>query len=328
MSHVHQIQPGMAGADFVKLTSEIKAWLLRHDVRFVLRYVVPPESTRIGKDLRDWEIEWYSEHGICVIPNWEIHHRDADGGAPRGLAAGRWLRTWAFAHEVPTDTHLVVSVDTNTHIGNLESHRAYVNAFKTAVAPYRFGVYGDTDIALAVDGELFWRANATAWGPVHPGAPVHIQQHRALYPPGVDPNTALLPFKAWLPGDHDPNWKEQGMAWHGRDGKTRIVNTITGLGAPKRKVAAGQVLEVGIPAAPDGKAANSAVLMVSIVQATEPGYVQVDGNRFGDNTDGSYRPDENNPTPTVAVVDDQGNVNVRLSHGEGHVVVDLLGIIT
>lgn len=195
------IPQGAAGADFVSLTAAMKAWLLARDVEFVLRYSVPPETTRIGKDIGADEVAWHHAHGIAVLLNWEINPTDGSAGAPGGHRAGTWLKARAAELGCPTDVPLFASIDTDTWRANIVAHEAYVRAFAAAIAPHRVGVYGDDDIAYAVRDlfPVYWRANASGWDGEARPVTVHIQQHRALYPPGVDPNTCVTPFPAWLP---------------------------------------------------------------------------------------------------------------------------------
>lgn len=329
------IRPGMAGADYVYLTPAIKTWLLEHDVRFVARYVVPPYTTQINKDLKPEEIDWLAAHRIAIVPNWEIHHQDGLGGAVAGARAGTWLKAWAQQNRVPIDTHLICSIDTDTWAANLAVHTAYVNAFRDVVKPYRFGVYGDVDIARAVHGELFWRANASGWG-VDPDVPVHIQQHRAQYPPGVDPNTCLTTFRAWLPGDNtDPTWHpEEIMGLHLKRGKPCIVDTRHGKGAPRRPLESGEVLYVGIPAAPNGDAAQGAVVTITAICPPGQkggGHVQVDAGVFLEGSDLNPSSGDHEANTTLSAVDDEGRIAIRWTADRGavcHIKVDLAGVLS
>lgn len=190
------------GADYVRLTDEIKTWLLDNGISFVIRYCVPPESTKIGKAITAEEVAWLHANGIAVLLNWEINALDGLGGAVAGTRAGVWLKARAAELGCPTSVPLICSIDTDTYAANIAAHTAYVRAFAAAIAPHPVGLYGDVDIATAVADlkPLFWRPNASAWGAIKPGAPtVHVQQQASIHPPGVDPNTAVAPFTAWLP---------------------------------------------------------------------------------------------------------------------------------
>lgn len=199
MSLVTTIKPGDKGADYVKLTVDIKSWLLRNKIKFVARYLVP--TSRIGKIITPDEISWLQAHGIAILLNYEGSSNDDLGGSYAGFKNGTWIRGRASELGYPIDVPLFCSVDTDTFSGNLVRNRAYVTAFHAAIAPYPLGLYGDTTIAKLVESHnpVFWRANASSWGKAYPGQVVHIQQGSTISPPGVDPNTALVSFNAWLP---------------------------------------------------------------------------------------------------------------------------------
>lgn len=324
------IQPGMTGADYVYLTPAIKTWLLEHDVRFVCRYLVPPETTRINKDLKPEEVEWCADHGIAIVPIWEIRHDDADGGAAKGAAAGHRIVQLAQQFGIPTGTPLLCAVDQDTYYRNVATHTAYVDAFEAIVngAGYIDGIYGDVDIARAATEDIFWRANAGGWGAVRPGDRVHVQQHRALYPPGVDPNTCLISFPAWSPG-RAPTLPEGPTMLTGYNGQPRIADTRDGTGVRKGIVGGGELVRVGIPAGADGESADMAIVTVTVSGATAPGYVQVDGTRFGAGSNGNYQPGDTEAVSVLAAVDpESGTIGIRLTGGSGHVIVDLMGVVT
>lgn len=203
MPQVVTVPVGAKGADYVKLTDEIAHWLYENNIDFVARYCVPPESTRIGKAITPAEVRWLHDSGIAILLNWEIHAQDGLTGAAGGKRAGDWLKARAAELGCPTSVPLIASIDTDTYPANIKLHEQYVRAFAAAIAPHPVGIYGDVDIAVAVKdlSPLFWRANAQGWGLYLPDKhpPRHVQQHKALYPPGVDPNTAMAPFTAWLP---------------------------------------------------------------------------------------------------------------------------------
>lgn len=200
------IRTGDRGADYVKLTPEIQVALFGTDVRFVARYAVPPETTKIGKAITDDEIAWLHANRIAVVLVWEINVSDGYFGAPAGTRAGTWLKAYAEAHQIPREVPMFCAVDTDTTVANVQVFTRYVRAFAAAVAPYRLGLYGDTDIAAAVADldPVVWRPAARAWG-INSDVVVHVQQHIAR-PPGIDPNTCLAPFTAWLPTlEEDPD---------------------------------------------------------------------------------------------------------------------------
>lgn len=200
MTQTTIIPPGSPGADFVRLTDSMKIWLLAARVRFVIRYSVPPETTKIGKNILAAECRWHHDHGIAVFLNWEINISDGDSGAAGGSHAGAWLKARARELGCPTSVPLFVSIDTDVHSGNLARTEQYVRAFAMAITPHPLGVYCDTTLAAAVVDlhPVFWRANAIGWGSPRPEAPVHIQQQKAVYPPGVDPNVSVRPLIGWL----------------------------------------------------------------------------------------------------------------------------------
>ena len=327
-----KIRPGMTGADYVYLTEAMKVWLLEHDVRFVARYFVDPASTRINKDFKPEELEWLTKHGIAVVPNYERHHNDSAGGA---VAAERNMIDFInqlLRFEVPKESPVIVSADTDVWAGNIDASEEYMRRcclLLNQAGYLRFGGYMDDDLAYRIADldPIVWRPNALGWDGEPRPTPVNIQQHRALYPPGVDPNTCIEPFYAWLPGAHDPTWKEgEGMGLHTKTPKQRLFDSR--FDGDKQPARAGEIVKVGIPAAPNGEAPHTAIVTVTVVGATESGHLQVDGDSFGKASDGNYQPGDIEASSTIAALSEQGTVNMRISHGTAHLIVDLMGVVT
>lgn len=321
-----KIQPGMRGADYVYLTPSIKEWLLANDIQFVIRYFVKPESTRINKDIKDEELEWLGEHGIAVVPNFERHHNDSNGGASAGIRNATEFLDVCERVGVPDSVPHIMSVDTDIYYANIEAAEEYMRAAAQVLGGKVLGLYGDDDIAYRIRdlAPIYWRANATGWDGQPKPVETHVQQHRALYPPGVDPNTALIPFFAWIPGESDyTGWKKgEAMGLFTKSPKQRLHDTRKG-GTPLK---AGAVLKVGIPATPEGNKAHTAILTVTVVNPSGSGHLQVDGDQFGQASDGNFAAGDVVACSTIAAVGDDGNVSIRISHGEAHVVVDLMGV--
>lgn len=197
---LHTLSPGAKGADFVALTDRVKDWLLANQVEFVLRYVVPENYTRIGKDYRAWETDWYAEHGICPISNFERHATDAEGGASAGYANGRAAADLTTQFGFPVSAPIFCSVDQGISPGSwlLDIAEDYVRAFAAAIAPYPLGIYGGDVIADRVRdlNPVFWKAAASSWS--RGLYEVDIQQHFQVEG-FIDPNTVRKPLTVWDP---------------------------------------------------------------------------------------------------------------------------------
>lgn len=204
MTNTTTIQPGEQGADYVRLTDPIKLALLARGHTFVARYAVPPETTSIGKVITAAEIEWLHANRIGIVLVWEINALDGYRGAPAGRYAGEWSKNNARQLGCPESVPLFCAIDTDTTTANVTKFRAYVNAFAAAIAPHPLGLYGDTDIALAMADHrpVFWRAGARSWSRADYDA--HIVQSPGAVPPGIDLNICRLPFTAWLPALDQP----------------------------------------------------------------------------------------------------------------------------
>jgi len=201
------IQPGDLGADFTVLTPAIQRWILEHGVKYVFRYVVEPSSTRINKDLKAWELDWYGKHGIACIPNFEHEAEVADDGRPGGLKDGKEFARLCDAFGFPKDVIGIVSVDQDVHAGNLQGAIAYVDGFVEGTGKRPFGIYGDDDIAVQFtkNNKLYWRAAALGWSRGEPNPLVHVQQKLPINDDGavLDPNRCVTAFQAWVPGTVD-----------------------------------------------------------------------------------------------------------------------------
>ncbi len=111
--------------------------------------------------------------------------------------------------------------------------------------------------------------------------------------------------------------------------KPRLVNTRTGKGGRLGQLGPGEELIVGVPAGRDEQPATAAIVTVTTADATERGYIQVDGIRFGEASDGNYQPGDIEATPALVSIDpDIGGFRLRNTHGTVHVLVDLAGIVT
>lgn len=150
--------------------------------------------------------------------------------------------------------------------------------------------------------------------------------------PGVNfPWDVLLAdIAALLGGQPDPGliaWREGGDVLYTPDHKFRLVDTRKGTGAPQGRVAAGTPLRVAIPAVA-GVQGKTAIVNVTVVDATAPGFAQVDGAQFGDNSDVNYGADPvPRPCGTIAPIAADGTIGVLLYGGAAHVLVDLMGVV-
>lgn len=214
------IQPGWFGIDYVRLTDDLKRLIddsLRPEggsvppIRFVCRYDVPPESTRIGKVITDDEIAWLFSRGVAIFLNWELSPSEPSQGRSAGLRAGEYLQRMCEQRGYPNDVPPFVSVDTNTVDANVFQHVAFCLAFAQQCAPGPWGIYGDTDIGQAMQlfepgPPMLWRAAAASWG--GPNDPItYLQQRPSRWSWGVgstryDPNYCTQPINAWLPAEH------------------------------------------------------------------------------------------------------------------------------
>jgi len=79
---------------------------------------------------------------------------------------------------------------------------------------------------------------------------------------------------------------------------------------------------------PAGVAASTAIVNVTIVDPTGPGFGQVDGLVFGNASDLNYAPGSHPPESgaTIAAIVD-GAIAVKLTGAPANVVVDLLGVV-
>lgn len=203
-TRLRTLNPDDKGADFVALNDAIKAWLLAERVKFVIRYVVPSNFTSIGKDYRAWETDWYAEHGICPVSNFERSHDDATrytDDYAKGREFGKAARDTTAEFGFPVSAPIFCSVDQDIRGYNIDEAERYVRGFTEAIAPYPIGIYGDDDIAYRCRdlNPVYWRANARAWDNETRDVMVHVQQSLPI-PPGVDPNTVVSPFTVWDPG--------------------------------------------------------------------------------------------------------------------------------
>jgi len=304
---------GELGADYVRLTGAIKAWLLGVGASFVIRYAVPPETTHIGKNIDAAEVAWLHDHGIAVLLNWEINPRDGDRGTAGGRRAGDWLRARAAELGCPVAVPLFCSIDTDTTPANIGSATDYVRAFAAAVAPHPFGVYGDTDIAGAVADldPIVWRANARAWGP--PSAGVHVQQHLPEAP-GVDRNRVLIPFAAWQPSTR---WRSPMTALRMLEHPERIVE-----GDDLDVAEPGERFEVPVDLAglelPEG--AGAAIITATLVKADAGVYLELDP---ADGVDGATS--AGNLAPPTHAAGNTTIVNLRRAADGTPVIVGRIG---
>jgi hypothetical protein len=155
----------------------------------------------------------------------------------------------------------------------------------------------------------------------------------------VDQMPALLArareIAAWRPDTPEiqpPTWRPGGTVLHTCTPKKRIVDTRTGLGLPKRRIAENAPTAVKIPlvATSDGRLVQgkTAVVNVTVIGPVEHGFVQVDGNRFGDTSDGNFVPGEVKNAPTIAAIRDDGTIQIRLIECKSaDLTVDLLGVV-
>jgi hypothetical protein len=212
MPAVTTIPPGAKGADYVKLTPEILAWLKANGCTFVSRYIA--RTTRIGKIITPEEVRTLHANGIAVALVFEENVGDTNGGAARGFANGQWSRQFALELGYPAGLPLSAAADTDIYSGNIDAAVAYMEAFRTGLAPtYKLGMYADADLGRRVPCDRLCIPNAKGWSRsfwqrVAAGLPwgldVHILQGRAIYPPGVDPLTVYKAFDAWLPTPDPP----------------------------------------------------------------------------------------------------------------------------
>jgi hypothetical protein len=125
------------------------------------------------------------------------------------------------------------------------------------------------------------------------------------------------------------HWTEGGEVLHlAGPPKERIYDTRDGTGgAPVALVAPGSPAKVKIPM-PAGVAASTAIVNVTIVDPTGPGFGQVDGLVFGNASDLNYAPGSHPPESgaTIAAIVD-GAIGVKLTGAPANVVVDLLGVV-
>lgn len=116
---------------------------------------------------------------------------------------------------------------------------------------------------------------------------------------------------------------------HTLDPHARIADTRDGTGGRSGRIPAGEVLVVPIPdVGPD--APRTAIVNVTVVEPSVPGFVQVTGRTFGASSTGNFAP--NGPpvaTPCIAAIVD-GTIRLRLDGAPGltaHVLVDLQGVV-
>lgn len=121
------------------------------------------------------------------------------------------------------------------------------------------------------------------------------------------------------------NWTNGGTVLHTLEPHDRLLDTRKD---PKwrRRVNAGEVVEIPIPA-PPGVTPATAIVNVTVVDPSEPGFVQVTGAIFGESSVGNFVPGESpEASPCIAAVVD-GVISVRLSRAAAHLVVDLQGVV-
>lgn len=207
------IPVGAKGADFAAMTADIDTWLDANKARYVIRYIAGGGP---WKHITPAEVVHHHAAKRAIVLNYEGSTSDYTGGALRGARNGRDARIAAQQLGYPEGLPLVVSVDTGLLSTSLPLAVGYVEAFFTAAAPYAPALYGPVNLyqKLRSHAPLFWLPNATSWHiGITPVDVVHVRQGRSIYPPGVDPNTTVTAFDAWLPTpDPVPPPKDDDMA--------------------------------------------------------------------------------------------------------------------
>lgn len=203
MSQTRFVMPGERGVDFA-YTKPPPQVLVSEGYTFVVGYV----STNPSKDLlnpRD-----YLDVGLGVNFVYETSALRPNQGAQAGYLDGSDCKFKLTQRGYPTEVAVIVAFDTNTTTVNIAAHKAYFEAFKQNVAPYRIGAYEDTDLAKVTNAEetIDWLPLAWSWsGSSQADARAkaislgyHVFQEKGFYLNGlypVDPNIVMRPFLTW-----------------------------------------------------------------------------------------------------------------------------------
>ena len=227
------MEMSIKGVDTAARISADKAQLLyEKGVRFVGRYLVPPEF--YDKAIITTEAAGLLAAGLGILLCWETSGDRVKGGAPAGATDGARAAGVAERLNIPETVTIYFAVDYNAQPQEYDAIEYYFRSAIMACGPYSVGVYGSRSVvemlAARLPGIKTWQCVAWSKG-VSELANVYQYQWqggeeaRALaaevgFAVDMDCCTDLAAAGLWLPEDKKP-WYAEDLAWCAEKG---IIN--------------------------------------------------------------------------------------------------------
>lgn len=143
------------GLDALQPFTEVASSLSENSFDFALRYL---------KNLSTTEIDKLRDNNVALGLIFEQGAGNAFGGAIQGTQDGNTARVQAESFGVPGTVVIFATVDADVDPSQLDTISEYLDAFTSAVAPYRPGIYACGAVLDYTKGKAVpWLAGAMGW---------------------------------------------------------------------------------------------------------------------------------------------------------------------
>jgi len=214
------------GIDTAARVSASSAVALKENgISFVGRYLVPPS---MPKFLSYTEAEQIRSTGLAILLIWESTAERARFGAQAGKDDGTQALIIAQSYKIPYDCAIYFAVDYDAPRSDYAVIEQYLYAAKQAIAPYRIGVYGKSDLINSIKCDCYMQCVAWSYGAV--SAKNNVYQYawqgdekaKALankvgFAVDLDRCDDMKAAGMWLPPEKS-NWYDDAMAWAAETG--------------------------------------------------------------------------------------------------------------